>query len=607
MSPRLQTKKKYESDAPYKGLVNLAGAMLIAYWRLYPDRALAFLESEKSTFSFAPVQCMVLRAEAREQEVFITGGRGSGKSLTGLANRIIMGVLYPGISMPYFGPTLKQTAEIMRNAYSTLSINYPALLACWRVTIDNSDRFAAATSTGSTIDVDAMRGMNAHTVFCEEVAQQEKGEPFDHERFRTVVLPGVRIQRLVRKKLDTTFPNFQKAYVTSAGRKQNSSYTYRTDIMQDMTDGKRAFAMDIPGEVVVLNGIRLLDWYMDLRRKLTPEEWLREMGSRWIGASEHPIVRDSTLSESKQESLMENRHCGDPDVTYIVSYDVSYSEHAKSAKCALVVLKCEEQGGVKRDRFRKTVVYVKDEDASEYRVQAQHLKDWWNRFSLETGRPTYIAIDSRSYGHSVLECLHKDLQDGLPPLCCVRHECKDLELDGALPVIYPINATGGYVTDNDDRDNENEMLRYAEVEWEQRNVRLLISNVNEGVNAYKAAHRIRDDESDAEIALPYIKCRELAWQISNLKKRIAGAGFKEERVSNSINRDMWSATKYALRIAQRLEMKAYKESIIRSNPWTEHIKSGAHSQIAKPTERIVRPHGVLARSISRTGGNRRFT
>lgn len=607
MSPR-KLKPKVESESRYKGLINLAGALLIAYWRLYPDRALAFLESGKATFAFAPVQCMVLRAEAREQSVFITGGRGSGKSVTGLASRLILGTLYPGISMPYFGPTLKQTAAIIRDAYATLSINYPAMVSCWQVTMDNADRFAVATSTGSTIDVDAMRGMNANTVFCEEVAQQEKGEPFDHERFRTVVLPGVRIQRLVQKKLDLMFANFQKIYVTSAGRKQNASYAYRTDILQDMMDGKRAFAMDIPGEVVVLNGIRLLDWYLDLKRKLTPEEWLREMGSKWIGTSEHPIVRDSTLSESKQELLMENRHCGDPNVTYIVSYDVSYSEHAKSAKCALVVLKCEEQSGMKRDRFLKTVVYVKDEDASEYRVQAQRLKDWWARFSLETGKPTYIAIDSRSYGHSVLECLHKDLQDGLPPLCCVRHECQSLELDGALPVIYPINATGGYVNDSDDRDNENEMLRYAEVEWEQRNVRLLISNVNEGVNAYKVAHRIKDDESDAEIALPYIKCRELAWQISNLKKRIAGTGFKEERVTTSINRDMWSATKYALRIAQRLEMKEYKESIVRSNPWTECIKSGHHPVERLTTEKQpLRPYAMGTRNFWRSGGNRRFS
>jgi hypothetical protein len=318
-----------------------------------------------------------------------------------------------------------------------------------------------------------------------------------------------------------------------------------------------------------------------------------------------------TLTESKTVMLMENRHCGDPDVTYIVSNDVSYSDGARNAKVATVVLKCERQKEPhKRDRYLKSIVYAIDEDPREGMLQARRLKQRWYQFCLDGGNTTYLAIDARSYGQAVLEDLHKDLGDGLPPLCCVDHSRADIELEGALPVIYPINATGGYGTNGyaDNRDNDSDMLRYAEVEWEQRNVKMLTSNINDGVLAYKRAHRIKDDLNDPIIALPYIKCRELAGQIGNLRKKLSGTGFKEERISRSVQRDMWSATKYALRIAQRLEYQNLVNGLNRENKWQKAIKHGmptAEDVAKKQGAKSIPAFRPIPRAIGRMGGNLR--
>ena len=111
------------------------------------------------------------------------------------------------------------------------------------------------------------------------------------------------------------------------------------------------------------------------------------------------------------------------------------------------------------------------------------------------------------------------------------------------------------------------------------------------------------------IATPYIKCRELCGQIGNLRKKVSGTGFKEERISKSINRDMWSATKYALRVAQRLEYQNLVSSIKRNNAWTKAIKFGMPSvQEAQNESEIkgyVNTYGVVGRTINRTGGNMR--
>lgn len=609
---RSRQKKSKESKNSYEGYANEAGAMLMTYWRLYPDRLLALCEAEQPDFRLAPIQALMIRAEVRNAECFITGGRGLTKSYTGLLSRMLIGVLYPGVRLQYFGPTVKQTVQIISATYHAISKNYPLLAEHWSVKNMAVERFTIETKYGSQIDVDVMRGTNGHAVFAEEVAQQEGGEAFDHEKFRSAVLPAIRIQRSIDGVMDRQFPNFQKCYVTSAGRQQNEAFEYRRDVVKDMAAGMRAFALDIPGDVAVLSGIRSIEWYNDMKRRLTPEEWLREMCARWTGACENPVIRDATLTESKQVMLMENRHCGDPTVEYIVSNDVSYADGARNAKVATVVMKLERQNEPnKRDRYLKSIVYVLDEDPKDSMLQAKVLKQRWNSFCLSGGLPTYLVIDARSYGQAVLEDLHKDLGDGLPPLCCIDHSRADIELPGALPVIYPINATNGYYSGGnpmDNHDNDSDMLRYAEVEWEQQNVRILTSNINDGVLAYKRVHRIKDDLNDSLIARPYIKCRELCGQISNLRKKVAGVGFKEERISKAINRDMWSATKYALRMAQKLEYQNLVAGIRKSNPWTKAIESGmptieeAEKQ-SKIRVRAMKP--VSARVVSRQGGNMR--
>lgn len=609
-SEKRWTVKETEIPIDYDATANMASAILLEYWRMYPDRYAAFCEAEQPDYRLTFIQCVMIRSMGRYQENFITGGRGVTKSYVTLLSKMILGSLFPGIKVSYYGPTIKQTASIISSTFKAIQKNYPILASEWSVVCDAIERFTIRTEGGSQIDVAMMRGTNANCVVAEEVAQQEAGEQFDHEKFRSVVLPAVRVQRMIDGVVDENFPNFQKCYVTSAGRKQNEAYEYRRDILRDALEGRSAFEIDIPAEVAVLCGIRTIDWYRDMRRKLTPEEWLREMGARWSGTCENPVIRDSTLAESKTLPWMENRHCLDPNATYIIGYDVSYADGANRAKCATCVLKCEPQSAPnKAGRYMKSVVYVLDEPPpQDHIMQAKRLKSRWYNFCLNGGRPTYIVIDARSYGQSVLEDLHKDLGDGLPPLCCIEHNFPQMEQDGALPVIYPMAATGR----TGDQNSDGDMLRYCELEWEQRNVRLLIGNINEGVQAYKRLHHIKDDILDPVIAIPYQKTRELAGQISNLKKEVSGAGMRERRISQAIQRDMWSATKYAMWMAKYLEHKEMLEGNRRTNEWQRYIQTGAKPEGKAMTEVERAMLGLRVgsqpggRGIAHSGGNRRW-
>nr|DAG00012.1 MAG TPA: large terminase [Siphoviridae sp. ctBeL15] len=533
----------------------------------------------------------MLRAYARYTDVAITGTRGMTKTYTKMISEMINGVAWTGTQVLYTGPSLKQLASIGGKTFHDIEHDYAALAKHWRVTAESKDDFKIETDYGSAFYIGEKRGDNIHAATAEEFAQEEN-PPFDFDEYTTIVLPAVRLRHNVNGSPDPNFVAYKNHSITSAGRKQNHAYQVRCEVMKEMGRGESAFTMDVPWQCVVLQQMRPYSWAQKLRTKLTPEKWMREMESRYTGADSNPIVRDEVLTECRKLMIAENRHCAydvgnklkPEDVIYIVGYDVSYADDKKNAKCACVVLKCTRQTDwLKRDRYLKQVVYVDVWNPPvKSMMQAQRIKDVWSRFCCDGGAATYLAIDAWQYGTSVVENLMMDLGDGLSPLCVRNHASfTELEQENAVPCLYPIKAGGAGVTDPDA-----EMVRYAELQFENRNVELLCSNVNEGVENYKKYHRIKDDSMDAMLADPYIKTRELVGQIQNLKKVASGTTQKEERISKHIQRDIWSALKYALRVAQILEKEELAKAVRHANDWD--------AVLAKYKNRAAAPHRAAA-------------
>ena len=596
-SERKQNYDIYDDDAC---------ALLVSYWRWYPDKFLDLIESETADYSLEIVQRVNMRAFCRYQTVFITGSRGTTKTYVAfLGDNMVKGALWPGIQLSYYGPTLKQTADICAKAWKQAEKNYPVLCSMWNVVSMGADRFILETPFGSRISITAMRGDNIHGVLAEEAAQEESGQQFDYDTFESVVTPAVRLLRMVGKEPDTLFPQNPFHYITSAGSQQNRSFEKRLTAYREMKEGKSAFAVDIPAEVSVISGIRTMAWLRKLEGDLTPDKFLREAKSIWTGTSENPILKDLTLTQSKTLTMMEYNHCGEPGVFYVIGNDNSYRDGGHNAKCAYAVFRLDPKKGLEAGTFDKKLVYVQDNPPpKEALEQARQLKAFWRRYTIMQGEePAYIAIDARAYGTSVIELLHKDLQDGMPPLCCINHDYAELEQQGALPVIYPIIATGGF--NEGVHDSDAAMIEYAEREWEHGNVQMLISNIQDGVKAYKLAHKIKTDEMDVAISYPYLKTRELCGQIANLKKRVSGFGFTEERISRSIQRDMWSATKYALRVVKLLEDK-YKAIFAQGdNPWAKWSEKVIRGQMMNDTPVYGTGGRIRTRCVGRIGGNSR--
>jgi hypothetical protein len=276
-----------------------------------------------------------------------------------------------------------------------------------------------------------------------------------------------------------------------------------------MARGESAYILDVPFDVILLDQMRPVAWAENIRNELTPAQWLREMESIYSGSDKNPIIRDEVLSESRCLLMMEEHHCckdrdnklKPEDVIYIVAYDVSYRDAKGNAKCACVVLKCTKQDDYyHRDKYLKQVVWIEDWTPAETptpKAQAVRLRRVWDRFCYD-GSQTFIVIDAWQYGDGVLTSLMEQPMGGGVPLCSYRHTYyTELELEGAIPVIYPIKAGGQGTTDPD-----SDMVLNAELQFEHSNVQLLTGNLNDGVEAYKKYHRIKDDSMNYKIAQP---------------------------------------------------------------------------------------------------------
>lgn len=530
---------------------------IISFMRWYPDFLLDLLRSEDADYSLTLIQRIVIRAKARHQYCDITGCRGMTKSYCSIIEEMSEMNFYPRIRVAYFAPSYKQGAKIASQIYKQICKDYPIFAEHFAVIADSTDRFELETvTTHSNLAITAFRGNTVAKVVAEETAQ-ENPPRFDENDYKTVVLPAIRQLYMVKGRKDPVYIAFKQHTITSAGRRQNFSYETRTRHYVMMARGESAFVIDIPFDVPLLCQMRPVSWAESLRTELTPDEWAREMESRYTGGEQNSLIPENTLSECRCLMTMEEHHCckdhsnklSPGDVFYVVAYDVSYADGAANAKCATVVIKCTVQDDFfKRDKYLKQVVWVDDSPPKPAMEQAERLKQIWYRYCFE-GHHAYIALDAWQYGSSVLQALMMDLKDGLPPLCTFNHTTyTEYELEDSLPVVYPIKAGGVGTTDPDA-----EMIRYAEVQFDNHNVELLTANYHDGMDAYKNLHRIKDDKYDYAIYNPYKKTNELAGQIQNLKKIMTAGGVAERRISMKIQRDSWSALKYGLRLCQILE------------------------------------------------------
>ena len=564
--------KERDKAFDYGSLDGESAAFAVSFFRAYPDYFADLCRSPNAQYALELPQRMMLRIMTRYRNSYVTGCRGLTKTYCILLGKMIKGILWPGIRLRYAAPNQKQAAALATQAFHQIENDYPVIASHWAIRNDRDDMFRITTIYGSEFTMYAPRGDNCHETIAEEIGQEGR-DPFDMDKYEQEILPTCRLERTVNQFPDRYHIQLQHSHISNACSKQNRAFSvHREACLKDMLHGElfEGYVIDFSWITALMGNIRNISYIKDQKSKLTMTAWKREMCALYTGDAESPLITDEKLAASRRNLLMEAKHSGDRYAIYIVSHDVSYVDDAKNAKCADVVLKLTEYGDLeRRDKYRKQVVYVDNypPPKTDY-LQAQRVRALWEKYCADNAETTYLVVDAQAYGTGVVEELMKPTNDGRPPLCCVNHMAfQSIEQPGALPVIYPMKATSRGGTDADA-----DMISYAQVEFEQENVELLAASVLDGVEAYRNAHGIKDARYDAQISLPYRQCELLCQQIANLQTEVSGLTLKEKRKSKAIQRDIWSALKYALRMAQKLESGMKTEKYRARSTWAEKIE-----------------------------------
>lgn len=578
-------KNKKERAFDYDKINKKSWALLISFFRFYPDFLLDLLRAKNAQFGLELVQRIMLRVQSRYRNTYITGARGITKTFVVMLSKTIDGVLYPGDRTRYYAPSQKQSAKLASSKFKEIQRNYPILGSWWTVKNDRDDMFYAVTNYNSEINMYAPRGDSFSSLVGEEMGQ-EGADGFNFADFEEDVTKGHRDERLVNGKPDRTRIQLKESGIGNASSRNNKAFSvYRQAALDLMIRGDKyeGFCMDVSWKTALLCNLRSIAYYKKEKQKTSPEVWAREMEVKYGGSSENPMIADETLARSRKLTCAEFEHCGDPNAIYVVSYDVADEDGQGNAKCGLVVEKFTEFKTVqKRDKYKCDWVYVDSWTPPKTAFgHFQKLKPIWQRFCMDGGQTTYLLIDCQGgHGKPIVEEFMKPTTDGSRPLACIDGYHVDLEQPNAVRCIYPMKAGTKGTADPD-----GDMIEYAQIEFEQGNVELLIPRVLDGIEQYKLKHNIKDNSADSKIIVPYKKTEELCGQIKNLQKVASGQTVKEVRKSTRIPRDIFSAGKYGLRLKWRLEQKLQTRNNKSQSSWESEIekfKSGGYT-VSAPT------------------------
>ena len=532
---------------------------LLSYFRWYPDKFLDFAKDPNSKINLYFYQRVYLRIIFRYRKVFLTATRGTSKSYLQNLAFILLCIMYPNNKLFVCAPGKEQAAKISQQCIDDIFEHYPLLRNEVKIYQNNKDYTRLIFYNGSRYDVvqmsDATRGGRRYGGAVEEIGS----EKFDGEVLNKIVIPLMANSRLARNgKVDPNEIHKREVYITTSCNQQQFAFEKLTEIYREMLEGKSAFILGNSYELPCMYNQLDIDFVEGLKESPTYNimDFMREYESIYTGSSADSLVPEDKLKKTRKQGIAEWEHCGDPYVSYILSYDVSRSEGNANALCALVAIKLTPKSN---GDFIKEVVNIFSMEGSHYTLQAKFLKQQVDKF-----KPKILVVDANSYGGGVVDNLVLDLDDGYPPYAVINDERYDkYKRSNSVPIVYALKSQNKETRDGD-------MIAHFMTVFNKMDITLLKSPY-EGIKEIKKKLKIKEFESekDAELMIPYILTDILCEEIMNIRYKQSGHEVSEERVSKRIQRDKYSALKYGLWIVYQEEMK--NKVKIEERDWSKMI------------------------------------
>ena len=509
---------------------------LCSYFRHKPDRFLDFISAPNSKIRLYFYQRIYLRIMMRYRKVFITATRGTSKSYLQNLSFILRCIFYPRTKLFVTCVGKEQSAKISQECIDDIFEHYPLLENEVKSFIRAKDYTKLIFKNGSRYDVvqmkDSSRGGRRNGGAVEEICDKK----FNGDMLNSVVIPLMANDRIaVCGGVDQNELHKTEMYITTASTQQQFAYEKFKEVYNDMLSGKSAFCIGNSYELPCLYGQLDIDFVEDLKESPTfaITDFMREYESIFTGSSSENLVSDDKLNKARVVRCAEWEHCGDDKVMYVLAYDVAREEGNANALSAMVVIKLTPRND---GTFVKEIVNVFSMEGTHETIQAKFIKQKVIEF-----KATIVVIDANGLGSGCVDQLVLRLDDDNPPYAVVNNDKYDkYKQPDSIPILFALKAQEKETKNGDMINRFMAMMNKIDVG--------LLCDENNGIKALEHSYKrkIKDSDEIAELQIPYILSGIMCDQIMNLKYKQQGNTTTVERISNRIQKDMYSALLYGL-------------------------------------------------------------
>ena len=525
-------------------------------WILYPDLFLDAIQDSKDAINFhlKPFQRISLRASMRYRYHFWTATRATSKSFTAYLSALVRAVLLPNSTLMIVSDTKGTVIKIAEAKFEEIFRHWPLLRNELKTRQDDgktgikssSNYYEIYLKNGSMISViskDTSRGLRATGAILEECAL------IDEVPFNEVIWPQMNIARVeVDGTKNPDEPAASQTFITTAAERTVFMYQKLIEItVNAVLRPTEYFSWGLSYEVPLHYGLLDKQTLLDQRYSNTVSEdsFARESLSIWSGNSKEAWLDSRRLN--KHRSLLKcerqatySENC--PNAWYEIGVDVA----RYSANTAIMVVKVLPGA----QRFKKNVVYTEVINGKNYiTVQAPRIKKL-----IELYNPKEVVIDGNGPGIGLMDAMavpsfDEKTGEQFPAYYAFNNE-NHLPPEMREEQVTPVSQYNAILYDIKASASNEDEIHSA-----------FLTAVNTGSVSFLAHERIVKDKLmktkrgqrmtpyDRRVFLmPYEMTSRLMDELNNLKLKPTGIEnkFKVERISQSIEKDRFSALEYAL-------------------------------------------------------------
>lgn len=538
------------------------------YWILYPDMWLDMIQDSDDAkhFHLLPFQRIALRAAMRYRYHYWTSTRATSKSFTAYLSAIARAILLPNSTIMIASDVKGTVIKIAQAKFEEIFRHWPLLRL--ELTTRADDGKTGQKSSGnyyelyfkngsmiSVVSKDTSRGLRATAAILEEAAT------IPEQDYNEVLLPQLNVKR---REPDGTLnpeePSSPQTFITTAREKTVYMYSKLIEcavnaVLQPQDYFVWGMSYEIPLHYGLLDKATILD--QRYSNTMNEESFARESLSIWTGNAADAWLDSKQLEKRRTLLKCERKAQQNPpnkDTFYMIGVDVA----RYAANTAVMVVKVLPQS----DHYEKNVVWTEVIHGANYITeQAPRLKEL-----IQLYNPREIVIDGNGPGIGLLDamCLPSTNQktgETYPSYYVFNNDHhlppeKKAEGDWPFPeykgIIYDIKAGSS----NDDEIHSNFFAQIS-----NGTVHLLASEriVKDKMLQTKKGQKMTP--YDRRIFLmPYEMTSRLIDELNNLKLKPTGVQnqFKIERITNSIQKDRFSALEYVLYRIRAYEDREYR-------------------------------------------------